>query len=264
MSVSWHPSGMLIATASTDYRCRVVNAHIEEVDGPFRIIPQMGNGIPDPGACILEFEQTRSWVNDAQWSPSGLQLAFIGHDGLLHVVKFSPDASSEPAIQTVKTSGLPACRLLWLSESGIVTVGHNMNPDFFNLSSSTGKWAFLAQADSSKKIKASNPGLASVSAFGSARALFASKVTKGISESSSGVTSGLSTSGSGGGGPVSGVTGEESWMTHHGPVTWVAPYAAGRTAGTVATFSTSGLDGRVAIFTVPELGEHVNAASLGL
>ena len=60
VSVSWHPSGVAVATASTDYRCRVVSAALAEVDGPPDAAPHPIFGpLPEFGGEICEFEESR-------------------------------------------------------------------------------------------------------------------------------------------------------------------------------------------------------------
>jgi actin related protein 2/3 complex subunit 1A/1B len=96
-AVSWHPNSQILAVASTDYRARVLYAHVEEVD-------VSANGAQfgtehEFGEVLAEFEQTRAWVNDIAWSPSAAQLAFIGHDGLIHITAFDASGKSEPVTQ---------------------------------------------------------------------------------------------------------------------------------------------------------------------
>ena len=97
VALAWHPNSQILASASTDYRCRVLCAFLDGVDvspdaAQFGVLPPFGDQ-------IIDFEVTRSWINDVAWSPSGLQLAFVAHDGLLHVVAFAPDASALPIIK---------------------------------------------------------------------------------------------------------------------------------------------------------------------
>jgi hypothetical protein len=167
----------VLATASTDYKCRIVWAYFgPEFDGP----PDTALfGPPDMtkfGQTIHDFDvPNRAWVNDVSWSPSGRQLAFISHDGLLHVNTFAPSAgavlpvtkvgSYEVArdllrvvvrdvchlpcfflLQLVKTAGLPAMRVLWLNEQSLVTAGHNLRPEAF-AQDAGGNWSFLGSCE---------------------------------------------------------------------------------------------------------------------
>lgn len=153
VSLSWHPNGQILAVGSTDYRCRVLFAYLGPVDGV-----EAGGPGPDPspfaapggaetGDVLADWEMTKAWVNDAQWSPSGSSLAFIGHDGLLHVTSF---AATDDGIQisTVKTNSLPGMCLLWLSERSLVVGGHSCNPEVFASSGPKATdWKLVGQAD---------------------------------------------------------------------------------------------------------------------
>lgn len=232
LAISWHPSGLVLATASTDYRCRVVSAVIEEVDGSSSAVPQFGGILPDFGESIVEFEETKSWIHDCSWSPSGAQLAFLGHDGLLHVVAFHPQAAAAPVLVTVKPTSspvLPSTEVLFASEDVIVAAGHAMNPEVFVRAG--GAWTCAGYVD--KQQEAGAAGSRASSSFGNARAMFAAKVNLGQSS------------------PVE-VSGE--WMKHQGAITCLQAYAASA-GGKVEKFSASGNDGRIVVWQVPAGGK---------
>jgi len=147
VSLAWHPNGQVLAVSSTDYRCRVLFAYLEATDGAPAAPPFVAAGAAaalEAGEVLAEWEMTKAWVNDAAWSPSGAQLAFIGHDGLLHVAAFA--GAGAPAVESVKTTALPGNVLLWLTEKALVVAGHNMNADVF-VAGAGGKWAFAGSAD---------------------------------------------------------------------------------------------------------------------
>lgn len=153
VSLAWHPNNQILTCASTDYRARVIFAYLEATDssGPdARPFSNDGANL-ETGEVLAEWEMTKSWINDAQWSPSGSRLAFIGHDGLFHVVTFphannSTTTTTSPTIETLKTTGLPGNVLLWLTEKTIAIAGHTMNVDLFN-ADGNGKWKFVGSAD---------------------------------------------------------------------------------------------------------------------
>jgi len=119
VSVAWHPCSQVLACCSTDWKVRVLFTFTEGVDsapfgGPFGSDHAFGK-------AIVEYEQTRSWVNDAQWSPSGNQLAWVAQDGLLHIVSF---ASADGTVtvrgqlgREVGERGLPSACMVSLSPS---------------------------------------------------------------------------------------------------------------------------------------------------
>jgi len=183
-AVAWHPGGQVLAAASTDYRARVLFAYVEGVDAA----PdgaQFGAGY-EFGDVIAEFEQTRAWVNDIAWSPSGLRLGFLGHDGLIHIVSFDAAGKAPPATVSIKTSGLPAMKLLWLHDAAIVTAGHSMNPEVYT-EAAADRWALAGACDEKPAAGGGGGGGAggaagprASSSFGSAKAIFAAKVTRGV------------------------------------------------------------------------------------
>jgi WD40 repeat protein len=105
VAVAWHPSSLVLATASTDYRCRVVSAWVDGLDsGAGGAAPSLpcfsgAGALPELGETLAEFEQTKAWVNDCAWSPGGGQLAWACHDGLLHIASFHPSAAAPPVVQ---------------------------------------------------------------------------------------------------------------------------------------------------------------------
>jgi actin related protein 2/3 complex, subunit 1A/1B len=145
-AVAWHPSGDVLATGSTDFRCRVLAARLPNAaaaaDGKLSASSAAQFGpLPEFGSEMLEWEPSRvrhrkhrggqwwlaagkglrrlaahslvippscashhprppqAWVNDCAWSPSGRQLAFVGHDCAVHVVAFHPAGEAAPTLQ---------------------------------------------------------------------------------------------------------------------------------------------------------------------
>ena len=203
LTVAWHPNSQVLASVATDYRCRVISAYLEEVDS----VPQPAQfgTLTDPGDVITEFETTRAWLNDCAWSPSGLSLAFVGHDSLLHVVSFGTTPDTAPLIQSIKCPTLPGMRILFLSETALITAGHSMNPELFSRNAN-GIWQFICYIDRKDTSKATT-NAASSSGVAAARAMFANKVTKGISTNT---------------GSASGP--EDVWTKHQNAITYLQPY----------------------------------------
>lgn len=120
VDVAWHPqNNTILATASTDFRCRVFCAWIKGVDaddkkGAF-------------GSVLAEFTVPGAggWVHSVAWSPSAATLAFVAHDSS---ISFSENLE-EP--QRVASNLLPFTRVAFLSETACVAVGHNCTPVLF-------------------------------------------------------------------------------------------------------------------------------------
>jgi actin related protein 2/3 complex subunit 1A/1B len=244
LAVAFHPNGQLLASVATDYRCRVLSAFLEDVDsgGPDGAQFSAGAGgapLPEVGEVVAEFEQTRAWLNDCAWSPSGSALAFVGHDSLLHVVSWGGAAAAaaaaaagaadgEPVVQSIKCPTLPGNRVLFLSERLLVTVGHAMNPELFVRGADSGIWAFACHLDRRSEQPAA--AKAAASGWASARAHFVSKVNKGQAAASAA---------------------EEAWTRHSNAITYLQPFRAAATREPATrAFSTSGLDGRVVVWDV--------------
>ncbi|RLN92537.1 hypothetical protein BBJ28_00009074 [Nothophytophthora sp. Chile5] len=84
--LDWHPNSQLLVTGSTDLKCRVFSAHVNDVDGP----PDAGpfEALPPFGEPVAEFDNASAWVNAVAWSPKGDRLAFAGQGSSIHIVHF--------------------------------------------------------------------------------------------------------------------------------------------------------------------------------
>ena len=230
LALAWHPSSLVIATASCDYSCSVISAYMEDVDGAAAPGATPFGALPEAGEAIAEFEASRAWVNDVAWSPSGGALAFAGHDSLLHVVTFG--AGGAAVMQTIKCPTLPATRLLFLSEAALVSVGHSMNPEVYVASGggeggggggggSPRVWRFSEYLDKRPEAGAAKAATGGVAA---ARAMFASKATKGQSTAAAG---------------------DGEWMKHQNAIMGIKGFAAwgawcgGAPSARTAEFGTS-------------------------
>ena len=251
-SVAWHPSGDVIACGSTDFTCRVLSARLLAGGEPGAEASKQFGALPDFGTEMMEWETDRvrdggfarklyrrrtahtfvftrstyvsytpmllqSWVNDVAWSPSGLQLAFVCHDCSLHIVTFSPSGEAAPTKVALKTEGLPALRLLWLSERSIVTAGNNAFPDVFALNDS-GQWVYVGACDQRASLSAASGHASSsstASSFGSAKAMFAARAagTAGSGSSSNGSKS------------TSASADDKDRSRHEGVITYLQPAA---------------------------------------
>jgi actin related protein 2/3 complex, subunit 1A/1B len=209
LTAAWHPSSMVLASVATDYRCRVISAHLEDLDGASpEAAPAIASAttqfgaLPEAGEVITEFETTRAWLNDCAWSQSGHCLAFVGHDSLLHVVTFAKEPTEAPTIQSIKCPTLPDMRVLFLSDSALVTAGHAQNPQIF-IRGADGFWRFACYVDRKPEAGAGKAA-AATGGVAAARAMFASKVSKGQAAGS---------------GP------EDAWTKHQNAITYLKPYA---------------------------------------
>ena len=182
---AFHPrNGQLLATGSSDFKCRVFSTFASEVDTA-----------PDPGVfgAPLEFGESycelpcNGWVNAVAWTPSGETLIYAGHDSTIHFVKLDPGAA--PAVLSRRSPELPYCSLLSLSDRSVIAVGHDFNPSTY-VQSATGAWGFYGKIEA--KSAAAGPvgggGGPSEAAGGvaAARALFQNKASRGQESSEAG------------------------------------------------------------------------------
>lgn len=215
LKVDWHPNNALLATASSDFKCRVFAAHIKGVDKTTPNTP-WGNKLTF-GELFAEFDQCMGWVQAVQWSPSGNKLAFIGHDSTLCVADVS---SAQGRVDVVKHSDLPFKDLIFIGEDAIVAVGHDYNPTLFQ---NKGGWQFV------KKLDTGTGGGAQAATGGNSSAfkVFQNKVDKAESATETKLTT-----------------------KHQNCITYIVPYK--RAGPNVSQYSTTGLDGNIIIWDAPK------------
>jgi len=217
LKVDWHPNNMLIATASSDFKCRVFAAYIKGVDKGAPNSP-WGNKLTF-GEMFAEYDTCMGWVQSVRWSPSGNLLAFAGHDSTLSVVQASPNA--QPTV--VKFNDLPFRDILWISEDAIVGVGHDCNPTLFQGSGT--KWNFSKKLDVGGGAPAQTGGTGATQS--SAFKMFQNKVDKAETATETKLTT-----------------------KHQNTITYVVPYK--RSGANVSQYSTTALDGALIIWDSPK------------
>ncbi|XP_034197987.1 actin-related protein 2/3 complex subunit 1B-like isoform X2 [Prunus dulcis] len=105
-SVAWHPNNILLATASTDGKCRIFSTFIKVVDAKeSRTGPSADSKF---GEQILQLDLSFTWSFGVRWSPSGNTLAYV----------------------------------LFLSERLVIGVGFDGNPMVF-AADERGIWSFI-------------------------------------------------------------------------------------------------------------------------
>ncbi|KAG7401912.1 protein 2 3 complex subunit [Phytophthora boehmeriae] len=234
--LDWHPNSQLLVTSSTDLKCRVFSAHINDVDGPADAGPF--EALPPFGEPLAEFDNASAWVNAVAWSPKGDRLAFAGQGSSIHIVHFGRPGEF-PTIQSIRFSHLPLMRIMFLSNSAIVGVGYDFNPMLF-AQDGNNFWSFSEFVDKkpTASIAKTNSG-----GFNAARSLFESKVTRGQSSDATQHDKG------------------RLWMKHESNITCIQAYARSASGG-VTEFSTSALDGRVVLWKLGSLNVEMSKLHL--
>jgi actin related protein 2/3 complex subunit 1A/1B len=219
LDVAWHPNNVLLATASSDGQCRVVSAFVRGVDTKDAVGGGTAFGSKLPFATVCKEIPVGSWVHTVKWSPSGNRLAFATHDSTLHILEC---ATADHQLISTKYQYLPLMDLLFLNENSIVGVGHDYNPLLFQFA---GQWKFSAKLD----VKAGTAKKAQ-----SNLQMFQNMDSKG---------------------QAAGATETVLETKHMNCITTVQLY--GGTLDKVTQFSTSALDGQIAVWDVPSIEKSI-------
>jgi len=212
LDVAWHPNNVLLATASSDGQLAVVSAFVKGVDTKESVGAGTAFGSKLPFGTICKEIPVGAWVHCVKWSASGNRLAFATHDSTLHILECpTPDHK----LTSLKYNFLPLMDILFINENNIVGVGHDYNPLLFQFA---GGWKFSTKLDA-------KGGAAKKAGGPSAAQMFKDMTAKGTSDSSSDT---------------------QIETKHLNCITTIQVFAG--TADNVKQFSTSGLDGQVAVW----------------
>ncbi|XP_042489709.1 actin-related protein 2/3 complex subunit 1A-like [Macadamia integrifolia] len=128
---------ILLATASTDGKCRVFSTFIKGVD-----LRGSGTSLSSDakfGEQIIQLDLSFSWAFGVKWSPSGNTLAYVGHNSTIY---FVDDVGPSPLAQNVAFRDLPLRDVLFISERMVIGVGFDCNPMVF-AADERGIWCFV-------------------------------------------------------------------------------------------------------------------------
>ncbi|CAH1415809.1 unnamed protein product [Lactuca virosa] len=104
-SVAWHPNNVLIATTSTDGKCRVFSTFIKGVDAGKPRKSGSGSSLDAKfGEQIVQLDLSFCWAFGVKWSPSGNSLAYVGHNSMIY---FVDHIGPSPSAQSVVLRDLP-------------------------------------------------------------------------------------------------------------------------------------------------------------
>lgn len=170
---------------------------------------------------------------DIAFSPDGGTLAYVTHDSCIHFVTVIPAGSAEGVlptqekVQTIRLSGLPHRRVLFLSKDAIVAAGHDSNPILYTRSADT--WSEHSKLDDSKSKK---QGASQSSARSAAFRKFEMAMPQGTGEGDSGPSGTLPT-------------------RHQNCITGLSTCPEWGGSQQCTQFTSVGLDGRMCFWTVP-------------
>ncbi|KAL2271171.1 hypothetical protein VTJ83DRAFT_542 [Remersonia thermophila] len=215
-TVAWHPNSVLLAAGSTDAHARVLSSFIKGVDA--RPDPTAwGERLPFNTVCGEYMNRSAGWIHSVAFSPSGDALAFAAHDSSITVVY--PSAPEQPprAVVTITTQQLPFMSLLWNGESEIIAAGHDC--EAFRFRGGEAGWELLGSLEAKGRSSAADQREES------ALNMFRQMDLKGKVKDDT-----------------------QLKTVHQNTVTMIRPYE--EAGGVVSKFSSSGVDGRVVIWTV--------------
>lgn len=223
-SVDWHPNGVLMAAGSTDGHARVFSSFIKGVDE--RPEPSAwGERLPFNTVCGEYLNNTAGWVHDVAFSPDGGALAFAGRDASVTVVY--PSAPEQPprAVVSVQLQCLPLAGLLWSKAGEIIAAGYDC--EVFRLQGSEQGWTLVGSLEG-KKSGAAGAGAGMVEEE-SARNMFRQMDLKG-----------------------KGAAKDDTVLktVHQNTISTVRAFEGGFGGEDVRKVSTSGVDGRVVVWSV--------------
>uniref|UniRef100_A0A0D3C391 Arp2/3 complex 41 kDa subunit n=1 Tax=Brassica oleracea var. oleracea TaxID=109376 RepID=A0A0D3C391_BRAOL len=209
-NVAWHPNNILLATTSTDGKCRVFSTFVKGVD-----TKDSKAGSPAESKFgeqqILQLDLSYSWAFGVKWSPSGNTLAYVGHSSMIYFVD----------------------DVLFISEKMVIGAGYDSNPMVF-AADDTGIWSFIRyigekKAESSSASYSSQFSEAFTKFYGQSKATTANEASES-SKSRGGV--------------------------HDNCINSIVSLSK---AGSpkVMRLSTSGLDGKIAIWELENMQEEL-------
>ncbi|KAH0533894.1 hypothetical protein FGG08_007484 [Glutinoglossum americanum] len=215
-TVSWHPNSVLLAAGSTDAHARVFSAFIKGVDArPESSV--WGERLPFNTVCGEFLNNSAGWIHGVAFSPSGDALAFAAHDSSITVVYPSGPDQPPKAVVSVSLQLLPFISLIWNGESEIIAAGYDC--EAYRLRGDEQGWQIVGSMESKGR-----PGLGDQREE-SALNMFRQMDLKGKVKDDT-----------------------QLKTVHQNTISTVRVYEG--SGGAVRKFSTSGVDGRVVIWSI--------------
>ncbi|KAI9865952.1 MAG: hypothetical protein M1813_001919 [Trichoglossum hirsutum] len=215
-TISWHHNSVLLAAGSTDAHARVFSSFIKGVDArPESSV--WGERLPFNTVCGEFLNNSAGWIHGVAFSPSGDVLAFAAHDSCVTVVYPSGPDQPPKAIVSVSLQLLPFVSLIWNGESEIIAAGYDC--EAYRLRGDERGWQIAGSIESKGR-----PGLGDQREE-SALNMFRQMDLKGKVKDDT-----------------------QLKTVHQNTISTVRVYEGA--GGAVRKFSTSGVDGRVVIWTI--------------
>jgi len=207
---------LFLASGSTDAYARVFSSFIKAVDT--RPEPGVwGERLPFNTVCGEYLNNSAGWIHATSFSPSGNALAFAAHDSSITVVY--PNGAEQPpkAILSISTQLLPFMSLIWNGENEIIAAGYDC--EAYRFQGNEAGWQLTDSLGS--KVQQDTSEIREETALN----MFRKMDLKGKAKDDTVLTT-----------------------VHQNTITTMRIYET--SAGKVKKFSTSGVDGRVVIWTL--------------
>ncbi|CAI7811358.1 unnamed protein product [Closterium sp. NIES-53] len=234
-SVAWHPNNLLLATTCTDNKCRIFSATIKGVDSKSAESSSSGGFSGKFGEQLLQLDLAFGWTFGARWSPSGANLAFVGHDSTIHFIN---DVGPSLTLHSISLRYLPLRDVLFLSDRLLVAAGFDYNPILFS-ADANGTWTFVRVLDGSEEPTSTATGAAL-----SAKDTFGRSMERGNSLRSS-----LNDAAPNAPSIPDSELSKGPSTVHQDCITCIRPLGSADDS-IIQQFSTSGLDGKVVVWDV--------------
>ncbi len=169
-----------------------------------------GEKLPFNTLCAEVHSPCNGWVHDCAFSPDGNAIAFTGHDSTLNVFY-----QAENKLQSVKTKFLPFMSLVWLSNDAIVAAGQDCVPFLFQKKQ---EWIIVDKLEGKRAASVAAVGNVAANRFKQVDSFGQGEVKK------------------------------ENTNVHQNTITCMRSFVAAN--GVISKISTSGFDGKMAIWNV--------------
>jgi len=148
--LAWHPNNILIAAGGTDNIVRVVSGFVQGIDNRKDVAAGTAFGNKLPFGTLCASFPTNGWVKNLKWSPSGNRLAWVTHDSRTHILECATAEHHTRA--TLTQPGLPYQDLEWIDENRFIAVGYDANPTLYSFAG--GNWKLDRVLDLKEGAKA--------------------------------------------------------------------------------------------------------------
>jgi len=181
--VAWSPDSMTVAVASTDYKVRIANTFMREIDEKGAMSPFSTLDLSKPNCKIgkkegilFEYESV-GWVRSVSYTPSGSTVAFVSQDSSIGFIEAN---EGNPVVQVIKTRTLPFLDVLCLTNDKVVAVGHDYSPYLF-VRGENG-WEFKEELDKKTSATAGKTKMSAMEMFKSKASTGTATVKSAVEE----------------------------------------------------------------------------------